>query len=84
MTRQPTRSRYDLMAIVLKICKKPTKWTGIFYRGILSGKQTKNYLHVLIEAGMIRQNEKGYVTVEKGCKFIAAYDRMKHLLLTED
>lgn len=78
------RSRYEVIAAILKAVNKEETRTKIMYKAMLSNDQCKLYLDSLMKSGLIQEIENGskmlYRITGKGGKFLAYYDQMKELL----
>lgn len=78
------RSRYEVIAAILKsACKEETR-TKIMYKAMLSNDQCKIYLDSLLQSGLIQEvdsgNKMAYRITQKGNRFLSYYDQMKELL----
>ncbi|MFZ0510843.1 MAG: winged helix-turn-helix domain-containing protein [Candidatus Nitrosopolaris sp.] len=78
------RSRYEVIAAILKsACKEETR-TKIMYKAMLSNDQCKIYLDSLLQSGLIQEVNSGskmvYKITQKGNMFLSYYDQMKELL----
>ncbi|MDH5462461.1 MAG: winged helix-turn-helix domain-containing protein [Candidatus Bathyarchaeota archaeon] len=81
------RSRWDIMATVLEIAKRPESKTHVMYRANLSFRQLERYLELLLEKGFLKVLEasqsraaKLFVTTEKGLSFLEAYHRLEEIV----
>ncbi|NOJ29728.1 MAG: hypothetical protein DA328_06120 [Nitrososphaeraceae archaeon] len=78
------RSRYEVIAAMLRSCYRRESRTKIMYKAMLSNDQCKLYLDSLLQYGLIQQvefNDKMmYVITERGNKFLTFYEQMKNLL----
>ena len=76
------RSRADIAADILSIASTGAIKTRIMYRAFLSFPQQKEYLKLLIEAGMLEyiKDEKIYRTTKRGMTFLESYDQMRKML----
>ena len=75
------RSRSDLVSLILEAAKEGTTRTRIMYSAYLSSGQTKYYLKMLVESGLVAQvaTTKSYKTTKKGLEVLALYDRLNQL-----
>jgi predicted transcriptional regulator len=78
------RSRYEVIAAILKSVSKEETRTKIMYKAMLSNDQCKLYLDSLIKSGLVQEVHNGdkmlYKITAKGGRFMAYYDQMKELL----
>lgn len=78
------RSRYEVIAAILKAASKEETRTKIMYKAMLSNGQCKLYLDSLMRSGLMQEVANGEKTVyrvtQKGNKFLSYYDQMKELL----
>ena len=78
------RSRYEVIAAILKSVSKEETRTKIMYKAMLSNDQCKLYLDSLIKSGLVNEVDNGdkllYKITAKGGRFMAYYDQMKELL----
>jgi len=78
------RSRYEVIAAILKSVTKEETRTKIMYKAMLSNDQCKLYLDSLIKSGLVHEASNGdktlYRITPKGGKFMSYYDQMKELL----
>ncbi|HEX2614637.1 MAG TPA: winged helix-turn-helix domain-containing protein [Nitrososphaera sp.] len=78
------RSRYEVIAAILKSVNKEETRTKIMYKAMLSNDQCKLYLDSLIKSGLVQEVNNGdkllYKITAKGGRFMAYYDQMKELL----
>ena len=78
------RSRYEVIAAILKSVNKEETRTKIMYKAMLSNDQCKLYLDSLIKSGLVQEINNGdkllYKITAKGGRFMAYYDQMKELL----
>lgn len=78
------RSRYEVIAAILKSAYKEETRTKIMYKAMLSNDQCKIYLDSLLQSELIREVDSGnkmvYRITHKGNRFLAYYDQMKELL----
>jgi predicted transcriptional regulator len=78
------RSRYEVIAAILKSAGRDETRTKIMYKAMLSNDQCKIYLDSLLSSGLIEGSHSGnkvvYRTTQKGSKFLSYYDQMRLLL----
>ena len=78
------RSRYEVIAAILKSATKEETRTKIMYKAMLSNDQCKIYLDSLLHSGLIQEvnssNKMAYKITPKGNIFLSYYDQMKELL----
>jgi predicted transcriptional regulator len=78
------RSRYEVIAAILKSVNKEETRTKIMYKAMLSNDQCKLYLDSLIKSGLVQEVNNSdkllYKITAKGGRFMAYYDQMKELL----
>ena len=78
------RSRYEVIAAILRSAAKEETRTKIMYKAMLSNDQCKIYLDSLLHSGLIQEvnssNKMTYKITPKGNIFLSYYDQMKELL----
>jgi len=78
------RSRYEVIAAILKSAGREETRTKIMYKAMLSNDQCKIYLDSLLQSGLIQGSNSGnkmvYRITQKGNKFLSYYDQMRLLL----
>jgi len=78
------RSRYEVIAAILKSANREETRTKIMYKAMLSNDQCKIYLDSLLQSGLIQEVYNGttmvYKITHKGNIFLSYYDQMKELL----
>ena len=78
------RSRYEVIAAILKSAGREETRTKIMYKAMLSNDQCKIYLDSLLHSGLIQGSNSGnkmvYRITQKGNKFLSYYDQMSLLL----
>ena len=78
------RSRFQIIADILKKLRKPSKKTHIMQKCNLSFPQLKHYLSYLSFTALIRRKEKKgmvkYHITKKGWDFLKNYNRITKLL----
>lgn len=78
------RSKYGVIAAILRSAMREETRTKIMYKAMLSNDQCKIYLDSLLHSGLIQEVNNGnkmvYRITQKGNKFLSYYDQMKELL----
>src|SRR5919201_4747329 len=78
------RSRYEVIAAILKSAGREETRTKIMYKAMLSNDQCKIYLDSLLHSGLIQGSNFGnkmvYRTTQKGNKLLSYYEQMRLLL----
>jgi predicted transcriptional regulator len=84
IVKMKNRSRYEVIAAILRSASKEETRTKIMYKAMLSNDQCKIYLDSLLQSGLIQEVNSGnkmvYQITHKGNKFLSYYDQMKELL----
>ena len=84
IVRMKNRSRYEVIAAILRSASKEETRTKIMYKAMLSNDQCKIYLDSLLQSGLVQEvnigNKMVYRITHKGNKFLSYYDQMKELL----
>jgi predicted transcriptional regulator len=73
------RKSIDIIADILRICKKGNKKTRIMYLANLSWTQLKKYLEFLIDKKLLEYDsiERKYKITDKGSEFLRVYSDVK-------
>jgi predicted transcriptional regulator len=78
------RSRYEVIAAILRSASKEETRTKIMYKAMLSNDQCKVYLDSLLQSGLVQEvnigNKMVYRITHKGNKFLAYYEQLRELL----
>ena len=76
------RSRTEIVAMILDSTNGGATKTKIMYKAMLSYKQVKDYITVLIENDLIEYNgeTKTFKTTEKGLNFLKMHNEIGELL----
>lgn len=81
------RSRWDIMASILRAARHADSKTHIMYKANLSYRQLEKYLEFLLDRGLLRVLEVShskvvnlYLTTDKGVCFLKAYRRLKDIV----
>lgn len=76
------RSRMDIASEILEIAEGGALKTRIMYSAFLSFPQLNDYLDVLVESGLLEyfNDEKEYMTTDKGRHFIKKYKETADML----
>jgi len=77
------RSRTDIISEILKIASSGASKTRIMYGAYLSYDQLKDYLHVMLENGLLERKATQYRATKKGLDFLKGYDRLGQMLELE-
>jgi predicted transcriptional regulator len=84
IVKMKNRSRYEVIAAILRSATKEETRTKIMYKAMLSNDQCKVYLDSLLQSGLMQEvnigNKIVYRITHKGNKFLSYYDQMKELL----
>jgi predicted transcriptional regulator len=80
------RSRYEIVASILKSCSGGVKKTKIKYGATLSYAQLKEYLPSLERSRLVIHDEEkqSYRFTEKGLHFLNSFDEIDELLLRQE
>jgi predicted transcriptional regulator len=75
MENKEYRGSIDIIADILRICKKGSRKTRTMYLANLSWTQLEKYLKLLINKKLLEYDsiEKKYRTTNKGLEFLRAY-----------
>mgnify|MGYP003289096605 CR=1 FL=1 len=76
------RSRYEVIAAILKSAGRDETRTKIMYKAFLSYAQLREYLSILIENNLLEYLEgmQTYKTTEKGFKLLKMHNEIGELL----
>ncbi|MEM5882996.1 MAG: winged helix-turn-helix domain-containing protein [Candidatus Aenigmatarchaeota archaeon] len=74
------RSRFEIIARILKITSKPVPKIQIMYRANLSNSTLKKYLKIVLEHGLVEQNCDRYKITERGKEFLEIYSQLMEIL----
>jgi predicted transcriptional regulator len=78
------RSKYGVIASILKSAIREETRTKIMYKAMLSNDQCRNYIDSLLNFGLIMEQNNGskmvYKVTNKGATFLDYYDQLMHLL----
>ncbi|MFI5419337.1 MAG: winged helix-turn-helix domain-containing protein [Nitrososphaerales archaeon] len=77
------RSRYEIVASILRACNAGVKKTKIMYGAALSYAQLKEYLPRLEKSGLIACDARSqlYFLTDKGMHFLNSFDEIDGLLI---
>jgi predicted transcriptional regulator len=67
------RNNLDVTVDILQSCIGGTNKTSMVVRSNLNFEIIKEYLNTLINSGLLVEQNGGYVTTEKGTKFVEDY-----------
>jgi predicted transcriptional regulator len=72
------RSRTEITAQIIESANESITKTKIMYKAFLSYAQLKEYLHMLLENGLLEYNseEQTYKATPKGFKFLQIHGRL--------
>lgn len=68
------RNNIDICADILRVAQVGAKKTRIVYRANLNFKILKNYLKMLKENGLLKNEDGFYITTSKGAQFLEQYN----------
>jgi predicted transcriptional regulator len=78
------RSKYGVIAAILRSATREETRTKIMYKAMLSNDQCRNYIDSLLNFGLIVEQNNGtklvYKVTNKGSTFLDYYEQMMHLL----
>jgi predicted transcriptional regulator len=76
----------DIAAAILEVAKGGAIKTRIMYTAFMSYPQTKEYLQLLLEQGLLEyvKEEKVYNTTDKGKRFLKMYKEVDGLVPREN
>lgn len=85
------RTRWDILAAILRAAKRPESKTHIMYRSNLSYRQLERYLAALLAKNLLKVSEerhskatKLFVTTERGLSFLNAYRTLEEFIREEE
>ncbi|MEO9295620.1 MAG: winged helix-turn-helix domain-containing protein [Nitrososphaera sp.] len=80
------RSRIDIAASILDTAYNGAMKTYIMYKAFLSFSQLKEYLDLLIDAGLLEyaEEKRTYNTTEKGKRFLKIYREVDAMVPREN
>lgn len=67
------RSRTEIIADILSRLETPKVKTSVMFECSLSHKQLKNYHEFMTEKGLIAEENKKWMSTEKGRAYLKAY-----------
>ena len=82
--RNMNRTSLEVISDILKFCSEPRSPTKIMYETNLSYRSLKTYLAKLCSLGLLGQNSRKYVTIEKGSQFVLALENLENMLESSD
>ena len=71
------RGRVELIAGVLRICRKPATRHQVIVKNNMSFDQFSQYSELLMEIGLLDKQGKRYETSETGIEFLQDYARLE-------
>lgn len=78
------RSKYGVIAAILRSAIREETRTKIMYKAMLSNEQCRSYIDSLLNIGLIMEHSNGsklvYKVTNKGATFLNYYDQMMNLL----
>ncbi|HEU4468540.1 MAG TPA: winged helix-turn-helix domain-containing protein [Nitrososphaeraceae archaeon] len=78
------RSKYGVIAAILRSAIREETRTKIMYKAMLSNDQCRNYIDSLLNFGLIMEHSNGtkmvYKVTNKGSAFLDYYEQMMRLL----
>jgi predicted transcriptional regulator len=82
MAKITNRSRTQIMAEILNLCREPQTKTRVMYKTNLSTMMLKEYLSFLQLSGLleIHHSRSKYAATEKGLKFLEKWRELAELL----
>jgi predicted transcriptional regulator len=73
------RSKYDIIADILKLCQDDASITEVIYKSNLNHKVGKSYLAVLMEAGFVVKLDERYHTTWLGTQFLRRFGELQEV-----
>jgi predicted transcriptional regulator len=72
----------EIIAEILELCRKPTAKTQIMYKTNMPYRGVQKFIKRLEKLELLKlgEDDKKYVTTEKGLEFIGKYDELEQLL----
>ena len=82
MMKTTNRSRTQIIAEILSLCREPQTKTRVMYQTNLSTRMLKEYLASLLSNGLleIHHSKIKYATTQQGLKFLEKYRELAELL----
>lgn len=82
MAKTTNRSRTQIMAEILSLCRQPQTKTRVMYQTNLSTKMLKEYLTVLQSTGLleIHHSITKYAATQKGRRFVEKWKELAELI----
>jgi predicted transcriptional regulator len=80
------RSRADIIAQILEAAKNGASLTRIMYHSFTSYAQSRTYLKLLIESGLLLYDKRNnsYKTSKKGVRFLRAYNELSEFDIAQE
>ena len=75
------RQKDEILRDILTVCNGGSPVTKVMFHAYLTHSQTKEYLHHLIENGLVQRDpiEKKFHTTPKGMEYLAMISKMSEL-----
>ena len=77
------RSRFEIIAEILRALREPTCWTNVMSHCNMSSKQSRQYFGFLMSSDLIQMDAlagKKYQRTDAGREFLKQYNKMVLLL----
>jgi predicted transcriptional regulator len=75
------RNQVEIIAEILKLCRKPTAKTQIMHKINMSYRGVQKFIKQLLKLELLSlENDMKYVITEKGSEFIVKYEELEELL----
>jgi len=68
--REKKRTREEIIYQILEACCEGTNKSAVANKAALNAKVANSYLEMLIRIGMIKKNDRLYITTRKGTKIL--------------
>jgi predicted transcriptional regulator len=69
-SRREKRTREEIIYQILEACCEGTNKSAVANKAALNAKVANSYLEMLIRIGMIKKNDRLYITTRKGTKIL--------------
>ncbi|MEM1551596.1 MAG: winged helix-turn-helix domain-containing protein [Candidatus Bathyarchaeia archaeon] len=73
------RTRYEIKAEILNLCKEPQTSTLLLVKVGRFGGYYAKYVRELLDKKLLAKQDKTYITTEKGLLWLNAYRQLKQL-----
>lgn len=77
------RSRFEILADILRLAREEAKKTRILYQANLNHAQLQRYLAFLTDKGFLERQDNPHIrykTTEKGLKFLSMFQKIDRYL----